>query len=232
MAGPLTEVTVAFRLPEDPLTKFMEANPHARIALTPLHINGASPPNRYLVTAHAPGRRPVELDHALGRYFSPLEPLNQDTSGNHSYIGMLHAPLRDRIETHIATLLEGTPGDVIHRPWLITGRQTYASLVTTRPGPLEQGVQRLIQGLNKNGLQARLVRLGPHRSNHNPDTYEEALTEKQSEFLRVALALGLYDTPRRITLDQLASIFGISKAAAHNRMRSAERKVLNQYFGA
>ncbi len=74
-------------------------------------------------------------------------------------------------------------------------------------------------------------RLGPALSERWPvGTYDDTLTPKQTEMLRMALALGLYDTPRRCTLDTLADIFGISKAAAHNRMKGAERKILSRFF--
>jgi predicted DNA binding protein len=42
--------------------------------------------------------------------------------------------------------------------------------------------------------------------------------------------LGFYDNPRRCNLESLANVFGISKAAAHNRLKSAERKILTSYF--
>jgi predicted DNA binding protein len=58
----------------------------------------------------------------------------------------------------------------------------------------------------------------------------ENLTAKQLEVIKTALALGYYNTPRNITLDNLSTIFGISKAAVHNRLQAAERKVIGKFF--
>lgn len=61
--------------------------------------------------------------------------------------------------------------------------------------------------------------------------FTESLTQKQLEVIKTALALGFYNTPRDITLDDLSNIFGISKAAVHNRLQAAERKVIAKFFG-
>lgn len=60
--------------------------------------------------------------------------------------------------------------------------------------------------------------------------FTENLTQKQLEVIKTALALGFYNTPRDITLDDLSNIFGISKAAVHNRLQAAERKVIQKFF--
>lgn len=57
------------------------------------------------------------------------------------------------------------------------------------------------------------------------------MTPKQLEVLRSAVALGYYESPRKITLDDLAEVFGISKAAIHNRLQAAERKIITGYLG-
>lgn len=61
-------------------------------------------------------------------------------------------------------------------------------------------------------------------------SFTENLTQKQLEVIKTALALGFYNTPRDITLDDLSNIFGISKAAVHNRLQAAERKVIAKFF--
>lgn len=60
--------------------------------------------------------------------------------------------------------------------------------------------------------------------------FVENLTQKQLEVIKTGLALGFYNTPRDITLDDLSNIFGISKAAVHNRLQAAERKVISKFF--
>jgi hypothetical protein len=77
----------------------------------------------------------------------------------------------------------------------------------------------------------RLVRI----DNFDPEqqvagAFAENLTPKQLEVIKTALALGFYNTPRDVTLDDLSNIFGISKAAVHNRLQAAERKVIARFF--
>ncbi len=78
----------------------------------------------------------------------------------------------------------------------------------------------------------KLVRIDsfePEQQIHG--AFTEGLTPKQLEVIKTALALGFYNTPRNITLDDLSNIFGISKAAVHNRLQAAERKVITKFFG-
>lgn len=62
------------------------------------------------------------------------------------------------------------------------------------------------------------------------DLRDERLSTKQLEVVKMGLALGFYDSPRGCTLKTLADLFGISKAAVHNRLKAAERKILASYF--
>ena len=230
MAGPLTEVTVGLKLPANPLSELLASRPTARIVFAPISGNGSMPPMRYLVSAHGAELEPDVVRDRLEAFFEDVKPIPHGTPGIQCFTGEVKKTLQEPIRESIKTALKDAAHEVLHRPVMMTGDQAYFCIVTTQEGPLEEGVHQMIQSLREQGLQARVMRLGPHRPAHNPGTYDEALTEKQSDFLRTALALGLYDTPRRITLEELASVFGISKAAAHNRMRSAERRVLRRHF--
>jgi hypothetical protein len=57
----------------------------------------------------------------------------------------------------------------------------------------------------------------------------DQLSPRQDEMLRMAIEFGYYDDPRRCTLDTLAKQFGVSKAAVHKRLVSAESKILKNY---
>lgn len=65
-----------------------------------------------------------------------------------------------------------------------------------------------------------LVRLKPRT---------DQLTPRQEETLRLAIDLGYYDNPRKCTLETLARQFGVSKAAVHKRMVTAESKIIKSY---
>ncbi|MEM1651651.1 MAG: helix-turn-helix domain-containing protein [Sulfolobales archaeon] len=56
------------------------------------------------------------------------------------------------------------------------------------------------------------------------------LTEYEFRVLRVAYEEGFFEWPRRIRLEELASIFGISKATAAEHLRKAVRKLAEAYL--
>lgn len=56
------------------------------------------------------------------------------------------------------------------------------------------------------------------------------LTKKQDEAIRVALQLGLYEVPRESRKEDLADEIGISSQAANERMRRAEKQLVEDYL--
>jgi len=56
------------------------------------------------------------------------------------------------------------------------------------------------------------------------------LTIKQEEILRMAYKMGLFDFPRRITLNEFAKMVGLSPTTVTEILRTGLRKVLNEYF--
>lgn len=219
-------------LPQGRLHRLSSSVPAARITLTPVVLNGSGYPTRHLAAASGfEGRRSGVIE-ALQTFLTDLMVV-QDDERTLSAIGNLTPGLKQTLDATLGEALLGFGKDLIYRPALIRGGWLYVSLVTTQETPAEEAVQRLSGLLSERGITARLVRLESYHPEHQGiGTYEDALTPKQAEILKMALALGLYDTPRRCTLDDLAAIFGISKAAAHNRMKGAERKILARHFEA
>lgn len=76
----------------------------------------------------------------------------------------------------------------------------------------------------------RLLHVGPYVSPALAPQ-REGLTPGQDEVLKMAVALGYYDTPRACTVEDLAETFGVSKAAAHKRLKAAENKVIKEFIG-
>ena len=110
----------------------------------------------------------------------------------------------------------------LHSRLLITGKVDLADLLAS----YERGVK---EGRWSDFKLIRIDDYDPEQQIHG--AFTENLTQKQLEVIKTALALGFYNTPRDITLDDLSSIFGISKAAVHNRLQAAERKVIAKFFG-
>lgn len=71
---------------------------------------------------------------------------------------------------------------------------------------------------------------GDSPSQKTGDVDLTALTPKQHEALERAVQRGYYDTPRRVSLDDLSAEFSITRPALSQRLAQAERTVLEQLF--
>ena len=67
-----------------------------------------------------------------------------------------------------------------------------------------------------------------------PDAWQplSSLTRRQRDLLELAYHLGYYATPAKATLQHIASLVGISRAAVSKHLRAAERKLLAATLGA
>ena len=55
----------------------------------------------------------------------------------------------------------------------------------------------------------------------------QTLTRKQQEILILAKNEGYYDSPRRVTLEDLSNRAGLSKATIAEHLRKAENQIIN-----
>ncbi len=58
-----------------------------------------------------------------------------------------------------------------------------------------------------------------------------SLTARQKDLLGLAHRLGYYESPAKVSLDRIAGLVGISKAALSKHLRAAERKILGAAMG-
>ncbi len=79
------------------------------------------------------------------------------------------------------------------------------------------------------GLPVEAVRFEPV----SPETRDrlEALTSRQQEVLRAAYALGYFETPRRVTLRELAGMLKRDPSSVMALLRRAQRRMLEEAFG-
>jgi hypothetical protein len=121
--------------------------------------------------------------------------------------------------------------DRILRPIVIKDGWLTIGIITAAELEISEIIRTASTNFQKADMAMKMIRWGEYKPEDHPiGDYEEKLTPKQTEIVKMGLALGFYDNPRRCTLDTLASVFGISKAAAHNRLKGAERKILTSYF--
>ncbi|NHN57888.1 MULTISPECIES: helix-turn-helix domain-containing protein [Halorussus] len=60
----------------------------------------------------------------------------------------------------------------------------------------------------------------------DPDVDPMGLTERQCEALRTATEMGYYDVPRRVELEDIAEVLGVSRQAVSERLRRATRALV------
>ncbi len=88
-----------------------------------------------------------------------------------------------------------------------------------------QYIKNLIKNLNKLG-DLIIEKIGQYEITK----LEFDLTEKQLKALKLAISSGYYSWPRKITLEELAAISGVSRRTFQDHLRKAEGKVLSGLF--
>ena len=227
-----TEVVYKIRSDIFPLCTFTEANPDVRAVLNPVSWDDDTRVSKALLTLLGPDDKLHQLSEALATVFDRREAVS---------VGKESTTLK--IQARMETLKKsGNPtafaldyfgesaimepslvkDGYFHTRILITGKVDLADLL----GSYEKGVK---EGRWSDFKLIRIDDFDPEQQISG--AFAESLTQKQLEVIKTALALGFYNTPRDITLDDLSNIFGISKAAVHNRLQAAERKVIAKFFG-
>lgn len=80
------------------------------------------------------------------------------------------------------------------------------------------------------GIPFELLRIAVDPENPGePDTF--GLTDKQYRAMSLAFAHGYYDSPRKMTTQELAEELGISAASASDLLRRAENQLISQTLG-
>lgn len=62
------------------------------------------------------------------------------------------------------------------------------------------------------------------------EAFDDALTDRQREVLRVAFLSGYFEWPRDSTGEEVAVVLGISKPTFHEHFRACERKLVTTFF--
>ncbi len=62
-----------------------------------------------------------------------------------------------------------------------------------------------------------------------PNNWKDLLTPTQERVLRLAIDLGYYSWPRKVTLEELAAAIGVSRRSVQEALRRAETKIMNKW---
>jgi predicted DNA binding protein len=227
-----TEVVYKIRSDIFPLCTYTAAHPEVKVVLNHVSWDGESRSAKTMVTLLGPEERLQELAAAISQVTDRAEVVSRGKeqltlkvsakldlmkkTGNPTAFALDHFGENAVVEP--ALVKEG----YVHARLLVAGKVDLAELLSA----YEKGVK---EGRWADFKLIRIDDYDPEQQIHG--AFTENLTQKQLEVIKTALALGFYNTPRDITLDDLSNIFGISKAAVHNRLQAAERKVIQKFFG-
>ena len=227
-----TEVVYKIRSDLFPLCTFTAQHPDVKVVLNLVSWDPDARAGKSLITLLGPEDKLQDLANQLTTAFDRCEVLHQGkgllilrASGKLDVLKKTGNPTAFALDYFgdTAILEPGLFKDgYLHSRLLITGKVDLADLLAS----YERGVK---EGRWSDFKLIRIDDFDPEQQIHG--AFTENLTQKQLEVIKTALALGFYNTPRDITLDDLSNIFGISKAAVHNRLQAAERKVIQKFFG-
>jgi hypothetical protein len=226
----MTELVLQVDVPEWPVAGFTRERKGTRIIMNHIRYDEDHFPVRNILTVLA-GREDGEQFLALLKdLYSNIEVLRQDETT----LSVLVEPAPEKmkfLKGPFTAALRALGPDRILRPIIIKDGWMTVGIVTAANVQVSDVIRTATDSFKKAGLNMKLVRWGEYRPEDHPiGDFEEKLTPKQVEIVKMGLALGFYDNPRRCNLENLAGVFGISKAAAHNRLKAAERKILSGYF--
>lgn len=227
----LTEVVFKIKSDADALCRATQAAPDLRAVVSHLGWRGSDLAHEALLTLSGPEARVQEVLQAIAPLHERFDLVRQTKDQT---VVRTRATLEHFLKSAnpLALALEFFGQDAVYEPALVRDGYLHIRVIATQ----RVDIAELLAAYEKGVAAGRwndfkLLRI----EDFNPETqiqgaFTESLTPKQLEVIKTALALGFYNTPRDVTLDDLSNIFGISKAAVHNRLQAAERKVITKFF--
>ncbi len=227
----MTELLFQVEAPQWPVAAFTREYSGSRVIMNHVRFDDDHFPvrNIFTVLTEKP-EHSAEFLRVARELYSDVQILRQDPAA----MSILVEPAPDKMKFFKAPFtaaLRALGEDRILRPIVIRDGWLTIGIITAAELEISDIIRTASENFQKSDMAMKMIRWGEYKPEDHPlGDFEEKLTPKQSEIVKMGLALGFYDNPRRCTLDTLAGVFGISKAAAHNRLKSAERKILTSYF--
>ena len=226
----LTELLFQLEVPEWPVGAFTREYPDSRVIMNHVRFDEDHFPVRNIFTVLASREACDKFLKLIEDLYTDIQILRRDDSAL-SVLVEPHADKMKFLKSPFTEALRSLGEDRILRPIVVKDGWMTVGIITAAHVDIGDIIRTSTENFREAGLSMKLVRWGEYRPEDHPiGDYEEKLTPKQTEIVKMGLALGFYDNPRRCNLETLAKVFGISKAAAHNPLKSAERKILTTYF--
>lgn len=116
-----------------------------------------------------------------------------------------------------------------HGSFLISGKNVEDyTIVYSFIAPSFQAFQSILSTLESRGLKPKVLEVGKFR----PNVRGRILTEKQERVLWLALKMGFFDFPRKITMLDLSRRLGVGLSTLSEILRRGLRRLLEKHFEA
>ena len=96
-------------------------------------------------------------------------------------------------------------------------------IATFQINSTRENVDAFIEALNTKGIKTELKSVGGYT---NEDVDGRELTPRQQEIYKLAKESGYYDSPRRISLTELADQIGMAKSSLSSLLQRIHKKLL------
>lgn len=206
-------------------SRLLAASPGARAHLQPVSFARDATLWSLLVAADASAQARLEADLAA----RPDVDLPRPTRRGAGYAGYsLRA--RERGAYHLPWWRDVWGDDAHLRAATFDGPSAWLRILLSRPHAAGRLEARLQESASLAGWgRPTLLAARPLGARGLPGP-ADPLTARQTEVLRVAHALGYYQTPRACTLEKVATTLGVSANAIHKNLVLAESKIIAAYL--
>ncbi|MGQ0536958.1 MAG: helix-turn-helix domain-containing protein [Methanobacteriota archaeon] len=227
----LTEVVYKIRSDSYPFCVLTQESTNLKIVLNQTFFDEESRIHKSFVTMLGDEDRLKQAVAALPEVFDSHQILVQ-APGQVTVKATATLERLRKSNSPVAFALEYFGEAALFEPSIVKDGYVSTRIIVTRKVDLPNMLSHYERGVKEGRwTDFKLIRIDTYDPEQRVNgVFAEALTQKQLEVIKTAHALGFYNTPRDVTLDDLSSIFGISKAAVHNRLQAAERKVISKFF--
>jgi predicted DNA binding protein len=227
----LTEYVFKIRSDDNLLCQFTREHPDVRIVLSLLRPSADSPVESAIVTLLADKQtRTRFLTGQFAKRYGTFKLLSESegyASVEISTTVLTYYQRHDPIQLTIRMLGPET----IFQPVIVEGGYILISVMSPNPGGLaafNEFTKHMRQVVPADDF--KLMHVGDYQPELRLKGRARTLTPRQAEVLKMAIAMGYYNDPRAVTLEDLSVAFGVSKAAVHKRLQMAENALIRAQF--
>jgi predicted DNA binding protein len=227
----LTEYVFKIRSDDNLLCQVTKEQPGVRIILSLLRSSAEAPVAAAIVTILADKQtRTRFLTGQFAKRYGTFKLLSENdayASVEISTAVLTYYQKHDPIQLTIRML---GPETVFH-PVVVEGGYILISVMSPNPAGLaafNEFTKHMRQVVPADDF--KLLHVGEYQPELRLKGRARSLTPRQGEVLKMAIAMGYYNDPRAVTLEDLSVAFGVSKAAVHKRLQTAENALIRAQF--